>query len=199
MLKTIRADRILGSVQERYATYQRQLSQEERLSEQLRRFNGYWPLIRFNVPYYRDLAAAQKLPDSFISWHQVIDSFPVMDRATIQEHRDRLADTSKPPQWFRITGGSTAQPIQLPAWKSENQSTSPDIWLGRSWYGIRPADRLFMIWGHSHLLGTGWRGRYNRKFNCTMMIVTTRNKSAHLEGKNRRACGPTGSVVGTRK
>jgi phenylacetate-coenzyme A ligase PaaK-like adenylate-forming protein len=31
-------------------------------------------------------------------------------------------------------------------------------WAG---LGYTPASRLFLIWGHSHLLGTGWRGRVN--------------------------------------
>jgi phenylacetate-coenzyme A ligase PaaK-like adenylate-forming protein len=29
--------------------------------------------------------------------------------------------------------------------------------MALGWYGITPASRLFMIWGHSHLLGTGAR------------------------------------------
>ena len=28
-------------------------------------------------------------------------------------------------------------------------------------FGYTPSSRLFLIWGHSHLLGTGWRGRIN--------------------------------------
>jgi len=36
------------------------------------------------------------------------------------------------------------------------------MWLARSWYGIQPSDRLFLIWGHSHLLGRGLAGLYKR-------------------------------------
>ena len=58
----------------------------------------------------------------------------------------------------RMTGGSTAAPVQLPAWKSENLSTRYDMWCGRGWYGVDPGSRLFLVWGHGHLLGSGARG-----------------------------------------
>jgi phenylacetate-coenzyme A ligase PaaK-like adenylate-forming protein len=60
-----------------------------------------------------------------------------------------------------MTGGSTSQPVQIPAWRSEFAATAPDVWVGRGWYGIAPDARLFLLWGHSHLLGTGMRGRLN--------------------------------------
>ena len=52
--------------------------------------------------------------------------------------------------------------MQIPAWKSELVYSNYDTWLGRSWYGIRPSSRLFTIWGHSHLLGRGLKGRWNK-------------------------------------
>ena len=33
-----------------------------------------------------------------------------------------------------------------------------DHWLGRSRLGIEPADRLFLLWGHAHLFGSGLNG-----------------------------------------
>jgi len=34
------------------------------------------------------------------------------------------------------------------------------MWLARGWYGITPASSVFMLWGHSHLFGTGLAGWY---------------------------------------
>jgi len=48
--------------------------------------------------------------------------------------------------------------VQIPSWNSELVEAARDMWLARSWYGIRPGSRLFLLWGHSHLLGTGLRG-----------------------------------------
>ncbi len=133
------------------------------MSAQLALFNQCWSRIRLNVAFYRELARSANLPETFRCWEEILGTFPIIDRTAVQEHHQNLIDKTRPPEWHRTTGGSTAQPVQLPAWSLENGHTSPDIWLARSWYGIRPADRLFMIWGHSHLLGTGWRGRYNRR------------------------------------
>jgi phenylacetate-CoA ligase len=36
------------------------------------------------------------------------------------------------------------------------------MWYGRSWFGVTPTDKLFLIWGHSHLLGCGLQGWINR-------------------------------------
>jgi phenylacetate-coenzyme A ligase PaaK-like adenylate-forming protein len=30
-------------------------------------------------------------------------------------------------------------------------------------FGYTPASRLFLIWGHAHLLGTGWKGKFNHR------------------------------------
>jgi len=162
MLKYIRGHNLLTKVQRCSLGYEPTVTRAQRLKEQLRRFNQCWPAIRFKIPFYRELALRNNLPDTFRSWEEIIDVFPVVNRAVVQLNVSRLTDQSKSPQRYRITGGSTAQPIQMPAWKSEDQYTSPDIWLGRSWYGIKPNDRLFMLWGHSHLLGSGWKGLLNR-------------------------------------
>ena len=62
---------------------------------------------------------------------------------------------------MRTTGGSTSEPIQLAAWKSELDYANADVWLARSWFGIDPGDKLFLIWGHSHQLGRGIPGKVN--------------------------------------
>jgi phenylacetate-coenzyme A ligase PaaK-like adenylate-forming protein len=51
----------------------------------------------------------------------------------------------------------------MPAWKREYRALRPDLWIARGWYGIEPRDRLFLFWGHGHLLGSGWRGWINGK------------------------------------
>jgi len=62
---------------------------------------------------------------------------------------------------MRTTGGSTSEPVQLPAWKSELDYANADVWLARSWFGIDPGDKLFLIWGHSHHFGRGILGKIN--------------------------------------
>lgn len=134
-----------------------------RLSQQLERFNRCWSEISRHVPYYAAQLRAGALPVRFDSWAEVLERLPVADRRFAQTHGAALADTRRPPDFQRMTGGSSAEPVQLPAWDEERAALDPDTWLGRSWYGIEPADGLFMIWGHSHLLGHGLRGRWNAR------------------------------------
>jgi phenylacetate-coenzyme A ligase PaaK-like adenylate-forming protein len=51
--------------------------------------------------------------------------------------------------------------VKFGVWKSEDEVIRVlklVLWLR---VGYLPSDRLFLIWGHSHLLGTGWRRHWN--------------------------------------
>lgn len=124
---------------------------------QLDQFNRVWTDVRRNVPFYASINA----PDRFSNWEEVVQSLPPTTKANVQQEIKLRSDTGKPPDTYRITGGSTAQPVRLPAWNSESAHTLHDMWTARSWYGIDPASHLFLLWGHSHLLGSGWRGKVN--------------------------------------
>ena len=124
--------------------------QLERLNEQWRRASG-------EIPYYLRLKAESYLPDVFSSLAEYRDKMPPLTKTVVKENE--ISYKSPAPDHWRITGGSTAEPVQLPTWKSEYRENKLDIWLGRSWYGIEPADKLFLYWGHTHLLGTGMKGK----------------------------------------
>jgi len=134
-----------------------------RLAFQLDGFNRCWRDIIEYVQYYKKMAADGRAPREFESWDQVLATLPAVDRPFLYQNFSALADTRRPAEYFRVTGGSTAAPVQLPAWNSERKQTAPDMWWGRSWYGIEPFDPLFLLWGHRHLLGTGWQGFKNAR------------------------------------
>jgi phenylacetate-coenzyme A ligase PaaK-like adenylate-forming protein len=128
---------------------------------QLERLNALWRRACEGLPHYRQLAAERSLPTEFRTLAEYRDSVPPLTRAIVQEHIASCSWSRPRPDRMRITGGSTASPLQMPAWKHEFRATNPDLWIGRGWYGIEPRDRLFLFWGHSHLLGRGWRGWLN--------------------------------------
>ena len=130
---------------------------------QLERFNACWEWMQKYVPYYARLVGENKAPGRFDSWGQFMQTLPVADRAFVYANLPELSDGSRRPDSFRMTGGSTAEPVSLPAWNSETAETERNEWLGRSWYGIGPEDDCFRLWGHSHLLGKGWRGWINAR------------------------------------
>ena len=128
---------------------------------QLERFNALWSEWRKYVPYYSALVEEFRLPVKFRSWEEFRDIFPVMNRGHVQAAGERLHDQRFPADYWRKTGGSTAEPLQIPAWNSERELSAFTMWYARSWFGVAPPDSLFLLWGHSHLLGPGIFGKFN--------------------------------------
>ncbi|MFB3892654.1 MAG: hypothetical protein ACE15C_11595 [Phycisphaerae bacterium] len=172
IIRMLRSAAMKRAIDGRRLMYQQALDPEDRLAWQLAAFNREWGVIRRTVPFYRELADAKRLGEAFESWPHVISALPVLSRGMVQEHKSRLHSEARPGQWQRTTGGSSASPVQLPAWNSEIAATSPDTWMARGWYGVRVHDRMFLLWGQSHLLGTGFRGRirgWDRKVRDSLL------------------------------
>lgn len=153
----LRHRRLQPLLNDQQAFYEGRLTPAEIRLWQLGQFNQQWQRIRAEVPFYRRISGMRNLPEQFSSWQQVQELLPTMTRKIVQTSGHELASQRKPPEYYRITGGSTAEPIQLPAWISEREFCSKDMWFARSWYDVVPSDKLFLIWGHRHLLGHGLR------------------------------------------
>jgi phenylacetate-CoA ligase len=129
---------------------------------QLEQFNRLWPEILQRVPWYREQQAVQRWPTAFASWDEVRERVPITNRSQLRDELSQRIDASRPADGHRATGGSTAEPLRFPCWSSEEAVTGTAAWQARSWLGISPRDRLFLLWGHSHLFGTGWLGTVRR-------------------------------------
>ena len=150
-------------IDELRAAYSAPRSEQERLEAQLALWNAEWRRILATVPYYRELQQRRNLPVRFGSWQEFTTEVPATCRSAVQENTQAMTSTERPQQITRKTGGSTAEPVQIPGWRSENSRTRYNTWLGRSWYGVSPSSRLFLLWGHSHLFGTGIGGWFHRR------------------------------------
>ena len=174
------------SIEDQKAFYRQQRSPGEIRCWQLNEFNRQWKRTLKEVPYFRALAEAKNLPDRFSDWQQFRDLVPLMDRRIVQERQTDLVSSAKPPDQWRSTGGSTAEPLQIPIWKSETSIAASDLWYARSWFGVTPADKLFLVWGHSHLLGSGLKGRWNGfKRRAQDLLLGYRRWSAYELGDQR--------------
>ena len=160
-LRQIRSRRYAPEVARLASFYARPASPAAIRAWQLEAFNAQWRRLRERVPYFRRLSAEAALPAEFTSWQEFKESVPAMDRGVVQGEGRALACDAPAPDYWCTTGGSTAEPLRVPAWNSERERAAAGIWYARSWFGVSPADRVFLIWGHSHLLGAGWRGRLN--------------------------------------
>ena len=125
---------------------------------QLNRLNELWRDIVLRSPYYARLHAQRALPARFSSWTEYSRTIPCLGRAELARAVCDMRLRGERADYSRTTGGSTSEPIQLPSTRGEDTVTGARTWYARSWFGVEPSDRLFLLWGHSHLLGTGLRG-----------------------------------------
>jgi phenylacetate-CoA ligase len=161
IVRRLRARTLDPAVKQQSEFYDQSPSPAEIRAWQLTKFNQVWSVVSKNVPFYEKLLRSGTAPQSFASWDEFRDGMPIIDRATVQSLADELQSRARRADFTRVTGGSTSQPVRLPAWRSELAVGNRDFWFARSWFGITPADKLFTIWGHSHQLGNGFRGRSN--------------------------------------
>jgi phenylacetate-coenzyme A ligase PaaK-like adenylate-forming protein len=163
IIANIRNRKILAACQEREAGYSGNPSFEERAAWQLEQINKCWQVQQTTIPAYIEGVQTAKLPRSFKSLDEFCSVMAPTTKKMVQTQMDRLSDPTKPKDFSFTTGGSTGEPTTFPFWNSEREHSVPDRWMCRRWYGVQPSDRLFMIWGHSHLLGTGLKGKWNAK------------------------------------
>jgi len=157
---TIRNKILSKNIEKRSFEYFQNIEDKKRLNFQLEKFNKHWQKI-IKIPYYSGLVKKGIVPNKFESWSEFVEKVPVTTKKVIQDNKNNMTDKSRKSEFTRITGGTTAQPVQLPSWNSEMKEAELDLWTARSWYEINPKSRLFLIWGHSHLLGTGVSGKIN--------------------------------------
>ncbi len=155
-----RERRMAGPLSRLARDYQQEMSDREAADWQLARFNRLWQDIRRCSPYWK--ARSADLPARFASWTEFSACVPPLDRALVQGRGRELSRGDLAVRSRRATGGSTGEPLQFPVCRQELETSRLNLWLGRSRFGIRPSDRLFLIWGHSHSLPTGWRGHWAR-------------------------------------
>ena len=125
---------------------------------QLTALQRIWRDAVFDVPYYASLVDSGQAPKHITSWSDV-QAIPVLTRQHVQNEPQAFVRRSAPPRLFTTTAGSTGTPLRIGAIQSERdimRVVKLSSWME---FGYTPASRLFLIWGHSHLLGTGLRGR----------------------------------------
>ncbi len=133
-------------------------SSAEREATQIEALNREWARVSAECPFYARLREERRLPRAFGSLGEFAERVPVASREAVQREGAGMASRARRADAVRMTGGSTSQPVRFPVWSSETAFTRYDRWVARGWYGITPASRLFLLWGHSHLLGTGLPG-----------------------------------------
>lgn len=130
----------------------------EIVHHQLEMFNLMWSKAQKH-PFYEFWKLKHSLPTK-INTLDELTLFPILTKKDLQEHKELIFGHLT---HYKVlsTGGSTGEPTKIPFDGEEVTIHYANAYLGRSWWGIRPLDKLLLVWGHSHLFGSGLRGKIN--------------------------------------
>ena len=118
-----------------------------------------WQEATANIPYYRQLVESGEAPKDFSSLAEFRESVPVLTRDALIQRADQFRREA-PSHHTLMTAGSTGAPLQFGNWRNESAAhTAINQWVGRFHNGMGLGDRVFLLWGHSHLLETGVKGK----------------------------------------
>lgn len=159
MLRHVRDILFRRGLQQRELQYAQPMTDTEREAWQLEQLNKQWAVTAHDVPFYREMVSQGDAPKSFTDFEQFMSLIPTTTKTQLRGSMSERLSGHKPPERYLTTGGTTAEPLSIPAWRSERSQLLLNMWIARGWYGIRPSSRLFLFWGHSHLLGSGFRAK----------------------------------------
>jgi phenylacetate-CoA ligase len=127
------------------------------------RFNAHWQRAWRELPFYTAWKEEHGLPDR-IGHIDELAGFPVLTKRVLSDRRALMARTPGTER-YTLTGGTSGISTAFPMNGDDAHASWINTHLGRRWNGIEPGDRLFMIWGHSHLFSKrgAWRKQLWRR------------------------------------
>jgi phenylacetate-coenzyme A ligase PaaK-like adenylate-forming protein len=143
----------LKQLQDRVQLYAQSINEASVRQWQISAFNRQWGYAKTKYDFYKQWQKMHRLPDKIHQLHELND-FPVLRKCHIQDNIESIARQAAPCT-FVSTGGSTGEPTKFPRSDDDVASIYSAMYLGRSWWDIKPGDRIIHIWGHAHLFGTG--------------------------------------------
>ena len=126
--------------------------------QQLHALQERWRDAVSNVPYYGGLVERGEAPQTIESLDAFTRDVPVLTRKDLIDHYATFQRSVAPHHRLQ-TAGSTGEPLQFGCFKDEEaKHTGVQQWVARFSNGMSESGKVFLLWGHSHLLGTGALG-----------------------------------------
>lgn len=152
---------------------------EDIVKIQLNKFDKIWKYNQKYIPFFKKLVEEKKVPKKI----KTIEDFkllPIIGREKVTEDVDNFITSKGDVDTWVSTGGSTGNPLKFPRWNSESKYYEPSIWYARDFYDIRRSDRMFRLWGHSHVLGSGFsKYKKNLSFKIGHPLIGYKRFSAY--------------------
>lgn len=123
-------------------------------ARQLDAIRAVWADAVADVPYYSALVASRQAPPAIRTWDDV-KALPVLTRQSLQDDRTAFIRRSAPPDSVMKTAGSTGTPIHVGMNQAERDLMRTVKLAAWQELGYTADSRLFIMWGHVHLLGSG--------------------------------------------
>lgn len=136
----------------------RQLPSQGIQSRQLACINAVWDHARRSSPYYRQMAAAEKLPESFASLDEFSRRMPILERETLRHPASGLVCEKKEPGLWIQTGGSTGMPTPVYKDRCAHRWALATQYYHRQRLGADLFSPMGMLWGHSVSFAPGFKG-----------------------------------------
>jgi phenylacetate-CoA ligase len=140
--------------------YEKNRSEKEILDYQITKFNEVWDYAVKNIVFYKKWQEKYKLPLK-ISSIKELSYFPPLTKEDIQKNKDLIFSDFRKCDKI-LTGGSTGEPTVFPIGQEEKINNYANTYMARGWWNIKPLDIFLLFWGHSHLFGSGIKGRLNQ-------------------------------------
>ena len=145
---------------------------------QLNKFNLMWENAYNNIPFYTMWKEKYNLPSKIKSIEEIKD-FPILTKKDIQQNQDLIFNHLKNYKTLS-TGGSTGEPTKFPYMQFEMEERWASAYVARNWWSIKPLDAILLFWGHSHLFGTGLKGKINQfKRVVADWLINTKRLNAY--------------------
>ncbi len=108
-------------------------------------------------PWYRETWANLQLRAGEVNSFQDFQSFPLLTREAIRDHRVELRTTQPLKLIPKSTGGSSGVPLQFDLDTGSNDRRTAMMYRGYRWAGGEPGTRQLFIWGGPVAGTAGWK------------------------------------------
>jgi phenylacetate-CoA ligase len=110
-----------------------------------------------HCPYYRKAWHREGLLPASINSLADFAAWPVIDRATIREHRAQMRCAFPLPLVTKATGGSSGEPLQFELNYDSNDRRTAQMYRGYGWAGGEPGTKQLFIWGGALSTVPAWK------------------------------------------
>jgi len=132
------------------------------LSSRLEKFNSIWADAIENVPFYAEWAEKHHLPRQIADLKELSD-WPILEKQDLIRGREKLTRKGVDKFHESVTGGATGEPLHFRTMAGESTEVALNKWMGWARVGIYPDSRCFLLWGHRHFYGQGWKSNVRFK------------------------------------